>query len=807
MLRPLLLTLLFLSLAACAPFSGGERREHGESFEENEATDAPHEAYLWRRKAWVDENGQILPGAHARALDQRAAMLAATSNTRGGGLNTLSWTSRGPDNVGGRTRALLIDPSQPNHLLAGAVGGGIWSSTDGGLHWSPINDAQPNLAICCMAMAPSNPAVMYAGTGEASIAGDGTHGAGIYKSTDNGATWNLLTATASWANNDVISLAVSPQNPHIVLAGRSGGGLYRTTNGGLTWSNPYKAQSVTCVAFDPTNPSKAVAALTDYSLILGGWFNRCIYTLNGGVSWSVCTGLDAKLGAGGRIALAYAPSSPSIVYATYTDGKMYKSTDGGKSYIPVTTSGSTRTDPWAAPLWVDPTNPNFIITGAGHVLRSTDGGVTLTQISDGYINTIDPHPDIQSVTADPGFNGATNNRVYITTDGATYRTDDIYAANIHTGWTRLDNTYRTTQFYSAVGDGPTGRLYGGTQDNGCLLLTPGSDLAAFPFGGDGGFSAIDYSDPRYIYGEFIYLQIHRAIGSGGATYITGQLTDAGAAANFIAPFVMDPNSPQTLLAGGNSLWRTTNARAGLLTTWKPIRPGTGQYISAIAVAKTDSGVIWIAQNDAKIYKTTNGTAASPTWTPVDDNAALNPLPNRYVSRILIDRANKQLAYVCLGGFSPDNLWKTTDGGATWTDISGSGLQGLPSAPIKGIARHPTHPDWLYVATEVGIFTTTDGGAHWSTTNDGPANVSVDEINFLNNSTDTLIIGTHGRGLFTAQVTDCPADTDHNGYVDTDDYDAFVALFEAGDPRADIDATGFVDLEDFTLFVQHFESGC
>ncbi|MCC6425824.1 MAG: hypothetical protein IT435_03280 [Phycisphaerales bacterium] len=773
-----------------------------------ETPGAPREAYIWRRKAWVDEQGQIAPGAYAAALKQRDAMLAATATTRGGGINSLSWTSRGPDNIGGRTRSLLIHPVQTNRLWAGAVGGGIWSSIDGGLHWTAINDREANLAICSMAMAPSDPAIMYAGTGEQHIAGDGVHGIGIYKSTDTGATWTLLPATETWAGHNVVSIAVSPGNPNSILVGRINGGVYRSTNGGATWSNPYSARGAHCVAIDPTNPNNCIAAILDYSLIYGGWFNRCVYSTNAGLSWSVCTGLNAKPGYG-RIQLAYAPSSPNIVYATYTDGKVYKSTDGGKSYAPVTTEGSTRIDTWAAPLWVDPTNPDFIVTGTGtaHVARSTDGGVTIQQISNGYINTIDPHPDIQSVVADPGFNGTTNTRVYVTTDGATYRTDNIYTAAMGSGWTRLDKTNRTTQFYSAVGDGPTGRLYGGTQDNGCLLLKPGSDNATFPFGGDGGFSAIDSLNPNYIYGEFIYLMIHRAIGSGGGQYMVKDLADAGNAANFIAPFILDPNNPLTMLAGGNSLWRNTNARNGALSPWKSIRPGTGQYISAIAIAKGDSATIWIAQNDAKIYRTTTGTATSPTWLTVDDNGATNPLPARYVSRILIDPADKQTVYVCLGGFSPDNLWKTTDGGATWADITGENTTGLPSAPIRGIARHPHHAGWLYVATEVGIFTTTDGGAHWSTTNDGPANVSVDEINFLNNSTDTLIAGTHGRGLFTAMVIDCLSDTDHNGFVDTDDFDAFVAFFSAGDPRADVDESGFVDLNDFTLFVQRFEAGC
>ncbi|MCG3123513.1 MAG: hypothetical protein GIKADHBN_01933 [Phycisphaerales bacterium] len=208
-----------------------------------------------------------------------------------------------------------------------------------------------------------------------------------------------------------------------------------------------------------------------------------------------------------------------------------------------------------------------------------------------------------------------------------------------------------------------------------------------------------------------------------------------------------------MLAGGRSLWRSTNVKAAT-PSWFSIKPAGDDNISAIAIARTDSNVVWVAQNNAKLFKTSNGLATSPTWTTIDDNGTLNPLPNRYITRIVIDPASASTVYVALGGFSPDNLWRTTDGGTTWTDVTGSGPTGLPDAPIRGLARHPSKPGWLYAGTEVGIFASTDDGATWSTTNDGPANVSVDELVFMSNST-TLLAATHGRGLFTANIVDAP----------------------------------------------------
>lgn len=779
----------------------------------------PDEAFRWRRLAWLDEHGQIAPGAYETALRQRrenadywTAKWAEQGEqdgfgSREAGIGPQSWTSRGPSNIGGRTRSLLIHPTNPNILFAGSVSGGIWKSVNGGTTWNVVNDQLPNLAIGSMAFDPQNPLVIYAGTGEGVFNGDAIGGLGIYKSTDGGDTWAVMPATQGWDN--VCRIAISPINSNLIFVSKRYGGVLASSNGGATWSTRFGAQGSFFVGFHPTDGSKAVAHIIDYDFTLGDWFHRAIYTTTSGSIWKVSTGsLAAVYGFSSRIELAYSKSNPSIVFAVCGgDGKVHKSTDGGQSFAAVTTNGGTGTSWYCAPIWVDPTNPDVIVAGGGGLVRSTDGGVTLASISAGYINTVDPHPDIQFVTADPGFNGTTNKRVYICTDGSVYRTDDIYTANAGIGWQRLDQTYRTTQFYGAAGDGASGKIYGGTQDNGSLLLQPGTDVATLPFGGDGGFCAIDWVNPNYLYGEYITLNIHRSRdGGASAGYITNGLTDAGVAANFIAPFVLDPNQSSTMIAGGANLWRNTGLRNASVPPWKKIREAGSSNHCAIAVATGDSKTVWVGQNDAKIYKTSDATSTTPTWTTVDDNGGVNPLPDRYPARIMIDPDNKDRVYIAFGGFSPDNLWRTTDGGTTWQDISGEGVTGLPSATIRGLCRHPTRAGWLYVGTEVGIFASRDDGLTWSTSNDGPANVSVDELVFMRGS-NTLLAATHGRGLWTAEVMDCPADFDHDGFVTGDDFDAYNASFEAGNVSADFDGDGFVTGDDFDGYTSAFESGC
>jgi photosystem II stability/assembly factor-like uncharacterized protein len=727
----------------------------GES--EEEETTFAERAHEWRRLAWLDEKGKVDPLAHQRAIEQRDANYTYFHTMQGDGfprvVSPILWQERGPDNIAGRTRSLLIDPTNPNLMFAGTVGGGIWKSTNGGTSWSVVDDWFASLAIGCMAFDPNNPSVIYAGTGEGFFNSDAIAGAGIYKSIDGGLTWSLMPGTSGFGS--VCRIAVSAANSNIILVSSKYGGIRRTTNGGSSWSTTYPAQGSFQVLFDPTNPNKVVAHVIDYDFDVSNWYHRAVYSTDAGATWTTATGLDKVWEFGSRLELAYAASSPNIVYASVASGggKVWKSTDGGRSYTQVTVTGSSGCSWYACPIWVDPTNPNVVVVGGTHVFRSLDGGVTLSQISNGYINTTQPHPDTHNFVAAPGYNGVTNKKLYVCNDGGIYSTNDILTATqSNTTWTRLDRTCHVTQFYGAAGDGPTGRIVGGTQDNGHLTLNTGSNNAILTFGGDGGFVAMDSTNANYLYGEYVNLRIHRSTNAGGsASYIYNGITDAGSAANFIAPFVLDPNNQSVMLAGGARLWRTSNVKAATVS-WANIRPANSANISAIAVAPGNSNIVWIGQNDGVIQKTVDGAAVTPTWTDVDNNDTVNPIPNRYITRILIDPADSNTVYIALGGYSDGNLLKTTNGGSSWTDITGSGVTGLPFSPTRGIARHPTQPNWLYAGTEVGLFQSTNGGATWSSSDFGPNNVCIDELVFMHNSF-TLLAATHGRGIFTGSIPD------------------------------------------------------
>jgi hypothetical protein len=751
---------LLLWLAACAApmVERGFEREA-----EEEGPDDPEAAAVWRLERYLDEHGNLPPRAWQTALAARAATVAAHAQLRSSGVSRLSWTQRGPANVAGRAVSIAIDPRNRLRIWVGAVSGGLWRSDDGGANWTQVDDWWSNLAVGCLTLDPQNPDVMYVGTGEgfyslAHLARNLSHfvrGAGVLKSTDGGVSWTQLPGTATWEHTTRI--AVSPTNSNLLLASRRPGGLARSTDGGQTWTDvalglvndPFSYQ----VLFDPNDGTHAVAHLAPGSVASHG----VITSIDSGLTWQpALTGLASVAGETSRIELCYARSVPGLVYACTGagGGKVWNSTDGGRNWtLRSLAATNLATTYYYDGLWVDPTNSSHLVVTALHVWRSTDGGQTFAQITNGYIMTVDPHLDVHAVVADPGYDGATDRRVYVATDGGIHVADDITLAGQGTGWRDLDATMRSTQFYAAAGHATGDVLIGGAQDNGTLRVLGSNPTANLVFGGDGGQVQIDPQNPQFTYGEFQFLGVHRSTNGGAsATQITSGLADAATGlSNFIAPLCLDPNNNQRLYGGGRSLWRTSNPRT--TASWSAIKPDVGSFISAVAVTPGVPDRIFVGHNDGRLYKTTNGTAAAPTWSALDDNAATNPLPGRVLTRLVIDPSNTSIVYACFGGFAADNVWRSADAGATWLPVAGTAPTALPPAPVYGLAVLPDDGNVLYAATEVGVFTSDDAGATWSTSNDGPANVVGEEIAFVQGALPRrLVLATLGRGLWTAQVT-------------------------------------------------------
>lgn len=711
--------------------------------------------------------GPLPPAAPPMVVEPSAGL--APDNT--------GWTSLGPGNIGGRIRSILINPSNPRNIYIGSVGGGVWTTTDGGQSWQPADDLMANLAVCAMAMVPNSPTTIYAGTGEGYYNGDAIQGNGIFKTTD-GWVWQQLASTkATGSNTDFLwvnGIAINSDGSAILAGTRNG--IFRSTDGGATWNKRLSA-NVGNILFNPTDNTKCIAGML--------WGGGAYYSTDGGLTWTQST-YSTGGATLGRIQVCYAAQNPSIVYASVqvTQGgtagsQIWQSTNGGQSFTKKNNATNyLGTQGWYDNIiWAgDPTNSNFVIVGGIDLYKSTDGGDTISQISLWYRAPSSAHADHHMIKADPGYNGTTNKIVYFGNDGGLYKTTDVTTVGTnadHTnGWISLNSKLPITQFFSLSGKFTTAgstttitSVVGGAQDNGTMRYTPTSGANAWNtwFGGDGGYVASDPTSANNYYGEYVNLQIFRST-DGGASgdYICGSYWNGSAwawkpapytipdaqsgAAPFIAPFTLDLNNSNILLGGGSSLWKTSNPLAPNTTTtgpsWTSIKaPVAGATVSAIAVAPGHSSRVLVGYSNGQIYRSQNATNPSPTWQRADTGIGAT----RMCTWLAIDKNDTDRLYATFGGFQTNNIWTSPDAGNSWSSLGAA----LPPAPIYCVTIHPQNSKWLYLGTETGIFASEDGGQNWTPNNQGPTNCLIYQLAWMGN---TLCCASHGRGIFAIDLT-------------------------------------------------------
>ncbi|MBS1723898.1 MAG: hypothetical protein JSS66_13200 [Armatimonadetes bacterium] len=704
----------------------------------------------------LNADGHMPADGMILAARQKADLLKVQGNE----IAAPQWTFLGPNNVGGRVRAVVPHPTIANTIFIGSVGGGIWKTTDGGASWMPMNDNLPSLCVGALVIDKNDPNVLYAGTGESYFnTGFGENnkaaiiGAGILKSTDGGTTWTQLPSTANADFNCVARLALSPEpNPVVIAATNTG--LFRSTDAGLTWTKVRSGRMMD-VDFHPTDPLKVVAGFDTAPGIC--------YSSDGGQTWTDSAGITATL----RCELSWSKSVSGNVYAAVCNAnavKVWKSTNNGQTWTVKTTgSGTGNYDAYNCALWVDPTNDNNVVIGGVNCARSTNQGASL---SSAFGNV---HSDHHAIVEEPLFDGTTRRRVWFGGDGGIYTAANVYTNTV----SALNNQLGITQFYGGAVSDSTGRVVAGAQDNFTQVYS-GSLNWTGVIGGDGVYCANDPNFPAVFYAGYYYLNLFRSTDSGAnfPTDITGGISDRGGNTNcnFVPWIALDPNQSNTMLAGAKRLWRSTNVRTGNPPTWTVIKPPTTDSaggidkglkldhfdpenplnISTFAIAKTDSNVIWVGHNNGQLFKTIDGLGTSPSWTRVDLNG---PLPQRWIACIVIDRNNADHVYVTYMGFAPDNVWETTDGGASFHLVVGSGARQLISAPVSSLAVDPLNAGHLLAGTDLGIFTTWDNGATWSASSQGPGTVPIDQLGWRNDT--QLMAYTYGRGTWQGNVTPTP----------------------------------------------------
>jgi uncharacterized repeat protein (TIGR01451 family) len=815
--------------------------------------------------------GQSLPseaetGEGDTGLLQRMLGLPTSVGATSGILGT--WQSLGPGNVGGRTRALIIDPVNTNVMYAAGVAGGVWKTTNGGASWAPLDDFMANIAVTCLVFEPGNSNVIYAGTGEGFFNADGVQGAGIFKSTDAGATWTRLASTTTsdffFVNDLVVGNGANSQ--HVYAATRSG--VWRSLDGGATWAMilnvPTVAGSATGVR-GATDLAIRTDQATDYVFVAAGTaFNpgepasHVYRSTDAANAVVVPTGTTANAGsftdvyseAGmGRTSLAIAPSNQNTIYAmadTSNSGNynlgllgVFRSTssgDAGSWTTQVRNTSANKQDTlllsnpvngvlvecgfgatnqfinqgwYDNVLAVDPTDENIVWAGGTDLFRSDNGGVNWGVASYWWFqgngtppNNGDPqlvHADNHVIVFAPGYNGTTNQTMIVGDDGGIYKTDNAKAGNVGyvngttpSGgtvtssspicgneftpggfytvpspviWGPLNNGYAVTQFWPGAVY-PNGTTYfGGTQDNGTNRGTDANGPNAWEriLGGDGGYAAVDFNNTNILYGENTGNTFQKST-NGGASFAAARTGISGDTFPFTAVFRMDPNNSARVWYAGRFMWRTDNSAANWTRTSDAQQ--TGGNVSAIAIAPGNSNIVMDGAASGQIRRTTVATTA--TSTSVLNSTWLQsftPRGNGFggISWVEYDPSNSNNVWATVSNFNSTSsgngfghVFKSTDGGATWTLADGSQTPGnvnaIPDIPAWSVVIDPSNNQRIYVGTDLGVFVSLDGGANWAKETTGFSNTVVKSLEIKNiGGVSTIYAFTHGRGAFKVAI--------------------------------------------------------
>jgi photosystem II stability/assembly factor-like uncharacterized protein len=682
--------------------------------------------------------------------------------------SNLEWRMIGPFR-GGRTIGATGVRGQPNVFYVGVNNGGVWKTTDAGRVWTPIFDDQPTGSVGDVAVAPSNPNVIYVGSGEGVQRPDLSTGDGIYKSTDAGKTWRHLGLRDG---QQIGSVIVDPRDENRVFAGVLGHpygpnterGVYRSTNGGETFERVlYKDENTGAaqVAFDPSNPQIVYAAL--WAGRQGPWENASwngplsglFKSLDGGTTWrQIGKGFPTAAEGLGRIGFAIAPSDPRRMYATVEApklGGLYRSDDAGETWR--RTNDEVRV--WGrasdfAEVKVDPRNPDVVYSANTSTYRSNDGGTTFTAIKgapggDDYHRIwINPdNPEIMIIAADQGAT--------ITVNGGQT-------------WSSWYNQ-PTAQFYHVITDNRIPYwVYGGQQESGSVGTMSRGDYGAITFrewnpvgAEEYGYIAPDPLDPNIIYGGKLtrFDQRSREVQS-----IAPEAVSSGKY-RFLrtAPIIFSTVDPRVLYYAGNVLFKTMNgghswdvispdltrqnydvpAAYGIFTNGNPSRAKNRGVIYTVAPSFKNVNTIWTGSDDGVIKLTRDG---GKTWTDVTP-AALTPWSK--VSLMEASHFDDQSAYAAINRFKLDDLhphiYRTHDLGKTWKEI----VNGIPdNEVVNSVREDPVRRGLLFAGTERAVYFSLDDGDQWQPLR---LNMPATSIRDLVIHDDDIVVGTHGRSFW------------------------------------------------------------
>jgi photosystem II stability/assembly factor-like uncharacterized protein len=691
-------------------------------------------------------------------------------------LNALEWRSIGPYR-GGRVVAVAGDPVHQQVFYFGSTGGGVWKTNDGGQYWQNVSDGYfKRASVGAIAVAPSDPNVIYVGMGEATIRGNVSHGDGVYKSTDMGKTWTHLGLEDT---RHIGQVRVHPHNPDVVYIAALGHahgpnkerGVYRSQDGGKTWEQIlFKSEKAGAIdlAIDPTNPRILYASFWEarrlpHTLISGGEDGGIYKSTDGGDTWTEITrNRGLPTGLIGKVGLAVSPAKPERVWAIVEaeDGAVFRSDDSGESWQRLSEQNSIWVRAWYyMHIIADPQDAETLWALNVQAWKSIDGGRTFFEVPI-------PHGDHHDLWIDP----RNPMRMIEGNDGGA-----CVSFNGSESWTSIYNQ-PTEEFYHVITDTQVPyRVYGAQQDNSTISVPSRSPLAGITIadcyavgGGESGYIAVRPDDPNIVfagnYQGYLTRYDHRTQ-QRRSIAVWPELASGWGAKDqkyrfqWTYPILLSSHDPNVLYVTGNHVFRSTDEGV----SWDVISPdltcndptklepsggpitkdntGAEYYCTIFAFAESpiERGLFWAGSDDGLVHISRDNGESWQNVTPPD-------LPEwALISIIEPSPHDAATAYVAATRYRLDDfqpyLFKTNDYGKTWTLIT-TGI--ASNAFTRAIREDPVRRGLLYAGTETGILVSFDDGEHWQSLQRNLPVVPVHDMVIKN---DDLVAATHGRGFW------------------------------------------------------------
>ncbi|MCF8254649.1 MAG: PKD domain-containing protein [Bacteroidia bacterium] len=678
----------------------------------------------------------------------------------------VTWTARGPNNCGGRTRCVLVDLNDPTRktLWAGSVAGGLWRTTDitaTNTQWTSSNDFFDNLAITHIDQAPNNPQVMYFCTGEGNSNLDAVRGLGVWKSVNGGASWSQLAATSN-SNYYYCQKVVSIGNGDTLMV-LTKTGLYRSVNGGTAFTKVLGTgiSSAGNIAYDlEVMANKTIYVTMSTGSSNGGTIHK---SYNFGATWTSPLTLPSYFNKD-EMEIAVSGTDTNTLYALVESSSkiqgILKTNNAGISFDTVishpidadggVSTSSARKDFSRGQAWydlslaVDPNNPNVVVVGGVDLFKTTNGGSSWTQLSHWYggFGFQEVHADQHYVCFEPGNSNVT----YYSNDGGVYRCSNFTASSPTI--VSKESNYNTTQFYACDihPNAGSNQFVAGAQDNGSHALnSPGIGSSIEVTGGDGAFCHIDQDQPQYWFTSYVYTSYYRSTNTGAS--FSNVLNTSVTTGSFISPSDYDDLNNKMYLCGNNGTFvRWTNPQTGNTLQFDTVPLFNNGKITHVKVSPNTSNRVFFGLNNGRIIRIDNAHINAGIDTYINNGFGM---PTGSVSCIEVEDGNDNHIVVTYSNYGVVSVWETKNGGTSWASIEGN----LPDMPIRWALLSPNKNWQLMLATELGVWTTDSirgTTTNWQPSNTGFANLRTDMLK-MRGFDKQVLAATHGRGVFTSNV--------------------------------------------------------